>query len=92
MKAIAICKPGTRYRDIGDVITKHVHPFGFQVVKSYCGHGICDLFHCAPSIPHYAHNKAVGVMKVRPAFGNLNCKCYCGSCQVMLCFNVDWFV
>jgi hypothetical protein len=33
------------------------------VVKSYCGHGIGDLFHCAPNIPHYAHNKAVGVMK-----------------------------
>ncbi len=23
MKAIAACKPGTRYRDIGDIITKH---------------------------------------------------------------------
>jgi hypothetical protein len=31
----------------------------FQVVKSYCGHGIGDLFHCAPNVPHYAHNKAV---------------------------------
>lgn len=29
----------------------------FSVVKSYCGHGIGDLFHCAPSIPHYSHNK-----------------------------------
>jgi hypothetical protein len=41
-----------------------------SVVKTYCGHGIGDLFHCAPNIPHYAHNKAVGVMKegqVRPA-------------------------
>ena len=37
----------------------------FSVVKTYCGHGIGDLFHCAPNIPHYAHNKAVGVMKVR---------------------------
>lgn len=33
------------------------------MVKTYCGHGISDLFHCAPSIPHYAHNKAVGVMR-----------------------------
>jgi methionine aminopeptidase len=33
------------------------------VVKTYCGHGIGDLFHCAPNIPHYAHNKAVGIMK-----------------------------
>jgi methionyl aminopeptidase len=38
-------------------------PNSFSVVKTYCGHGIGDLFHCAPNIPHYAHNKAVGVMK-----------------------------
>jgi len=25
--------------------------------------GIGNLFHCAPSIPHYSKNKAVGVMK-----------------------------
>lgn len=35
----------------------------FSVVKTYCGHGIGDLFHCAPNIPHYSHNKAVGIMK-----------------------------
>ena len=23
----------------------------------------CRLFHCAPNVPHYAKNKAVGVMK-----------------------------
>jgi hypothetical protein len=38
-------------------------PCSMSVVKTYCGHGIGDLFHCAPNIPHYAHNKAVGVMK-----------------------------
>jgi methionine aminopeptidase len=37
-------------------------------VRTYCGHGIGDLFHCAPSIPHYAKNKAVGVMKVGHTF------------------------
>lgn len=63
MKALDICKPGVRYRDIGDVITKHASSNGFQVVRSYCGHGIGDLFHCAPNIPHYSGNKAVGVMK-----------------------------
>lgn len=28
MKAIAVCKPGVRYRDIGDVISKHAHQYG----------------------------------------------------------------
>eukprot|EP00204_Picochlorum_oklahomense_P002399 CAMPEP_0118799164 /NCGR_PEP_ID=MMETSP1161-20130426/1449_1 /TAXON_ID=249345 /ORGANISM="Picochlorum oklahomensis, Strain CCMP2329" /LENGTH=391 /DNA_ID=CAMNT_0006726811 /DNA_START=541 /DNA_END=1716 /DNA_ORIENTATION=- len=67
-KAIEACKPGTRYRDIGSIISKHAHSKGFGVVKSYCGHGIGDLFHCAPNVPHYAHNKAKGIMKVGEVF------------------------
>ncbi|XP_003745590.1 methionine aminopeptidase 1 [Galendromus occidentalis] len=62
-KAIESCRPGVLYRDIGNVIQKHVQPHGYSVVKSYCGHGIHSLFHTAPSVPHYARNKAVGVMK-----------------------------
>ena len=56
-KAIDAVKPGLRYREVGDIISHHVGTQGFQVVRSYCGHGICDLFHCAPNLPHYAHNK-----------------------------------
>eukprot|EP00879_Flechtneria_rotunda_P023329 GHRR01024679.1.p1 GENE.GHRR01024679.1~~GHRR01024679.1.p1 ORF type:complete len:307 (+),score=65.78 GHRR01024679.1:292-1212(+) len=68
MKAIEMCKPGVRFRDLGDTISKHVQQAGFSVVKTYCGHGIGDLFHCAPNIPHYAHNKAVGIMKEGQVF------------------------
>ncbi|KAL3875991.1 hypothetical protein ACJMK2_033883 [Sinanodonta woodiana] len=63
MNSIAEVKPGTRYRDVGTVIQKHAQSNGFSVVRSYCGHGIHQLFHTAPSIPHYSKNKAVGVMK-----------------------------
>mmetsp|Transcript_22260 Transcript_22260/g.39595 ORF Transcript_22260/g.39595 Transcript_22260/m.39595 type:complete len:384 (-) Transcript_22260:1330-2481(-) len=63
MAAVAAVKPGLRYRDVGDIISKFVHPHGFQVVKTYCGHGIGELFHCAPNVPHYGNNKAVGVMR-----------------------------
>lgn len=66
--AIAACKPGARYRDLGDIITKHATKAGFSVVKAYCGHGIGDLFHCAPNVPHYSHNKAKGIMKVGEVF------------------------
>lgn len=53
-KAIDIVKPGERYREIGNVIQKHVQSYGYSVVKSYCGHGIHQLFHTAPNVPHYA--------------------------------------
>jgi len=62
-KAIAMVKPGALYRDVGNVISKHVVQNGFSVVRTYCGHGIGSLFHTTPSIPHYAKSKAVGVMK-----------------------------
>ena len=55
-------KPGTMYRSLGDEIHKKAQEQKFQVVKTYCGHGIGDLFHTAPNVPHYKKNKAIGVM------------------------------
>ncbi|XP_067139162.1 methionine aminopeptidase 1 [Centruroides vittatus] len=67
-KAIEIVKPGVKYREIGNVIQKHAQAHGFSVVRSFCGHGIHRLFHTAPSVPHYAKNKAVGIMKAGHSF------------------------
>jgi methionyl aminopeptidase len=63
-KAIANVKPGMLFREAGDIIEKHAKTQNCSVVKTYCGHGINQVFHCAPNIPHYAKNKAVG--KARP--------------------------
>ena len=63
MLAIAHVKPGVFCRDFGDLITRHCNKHHLQVVKAYCGHGINRLFHTTPSIPHYARNKAVGVLR-----------------------------
>jgi methionyl aminopeptidase len=62
-KGMELIKPGERYREIGNVIQKHAQAHGFSVVRRYCGHGIHRLFHTAPNVPHYAKNKAVGIMK-----------------------------
>ncbi|XP_065224745.1 methionine aminopeptidase 1 [Planococcus citri] len=62
-KAIEAVQPGEKYREIGNVIQKYAQSKGFSVVRSYCGHGIHKLFHTAPSVPHYAKNKVVGIMK-----------------------------
>ena len=63
MKAIAHCKPGSMYRELGNIISKHAEPLGFSVVRRYQGHGVGRNFHQAPMVPHYAGNKAVGFMK-----------------------------
>jgi methionyl aminopeptidase len=54
-------KPGVAIKDI---IEKHAKTQDLSVVKTYCGHGINTFFHCAPNVPHYGKNKAVG--KCRP--------------------------
>ena len=67
-RGIDTVKPGARYRDIGDVVTDHASRNNCSVVKTYCGHGINTLFHCAPNVPHYSNNKAVGSMKKGHSF------------------------
>ncbi|KAI6109166.1 methionine aminopeptidase [Pisolithus croceorrhizus] len=61
--AIKMCKPGALFRDIGKAIEPIARANGCAVVRTYTGHGINNLFHTAPNIPHYAKNKAVGSMK-----------------------------
>jgi methionyl aminopeptidase len=61
--AVAICKPGTLYRDLGNEISKVAKQYKCSVVKTYCGHGIGTLFHTAPNVPHYSNNKAKGEMR-----------------------------
>jgi len=61
--ACRMIKPGTYYRDVGSEITKVATKGGCAVVRKYSGHGVGKLFHCTPTIPHYAHNKGVGIMR-----------------------------
>lgn len=37
--AIAICKPGTKYSEIGSVIEDIIVPKGYTSVREFCGHG-----------------------------------------------------
>lgn len=62
-EAIKLVKPGFAFKDAGNLIEKHAKSRNCSVVKTYCGHGVNQLFHCAPNVPHYAKNKAVGVAK-----------------------------
>lgn len=46
-------KPGNTLGDIGHAIQKYAESYGYSVVKDFCGHGIGQVFHCAPNILHY---------------------------------------
>lgn len=50
---IAAVKPGRPISDIGRAIEGLATAQGLGVVRSYCGHGIGELFHTNLQIPHY---------------------------------------
>lgn len=68
MAGISICKPNELYKDIGNAIQPVADRCGYGVVRGITGHGIGELFHCAPNVPHYANSKAPGVMRENHVF------------------------
>jgi methionyl aminopeptidase len=53
MKGIAAVKPGATLGDVGHAIQSYVEAAGFSVVRDFCGHGLGEVFHTAPSVLHY---------------------------------------
>jgi methionyl aminopeptidase len=51
--AIAAVAPGRPLHDIGRAIETHTRQHGFHVVRAFVGHGIGEVFHSAPQVPHY---------------------------------------
>ncbi|MEH2288763.1 type I methionyl aminopeptidase [Nostoc sp.] len=50
---IAEVKPEARIGDIGAAIQEYAEAQGFSVVRDFVGHGISNIFHTAPDVPHY---------------------------------------
>lgn len=53
MRGIGVVKDGATLGDIGHAIQSYVEPLGFSVVRDFCGHGLGQVFHTAPSVVHY---------------------------------------
>lgn len=67
-EAIALCKPGVAYREIGNKIQEICDKKGYGVVRTYTGHGIGQRFHTIPNILHYASNRMPGRMAAGQIF------------------------
>ncbi len=52
-RGMAAVKEGARIGDIGAAIQEYAESQGFSVVRDFVGHGISNVFHTAPQIPHY---------------------------------------
>ena len=62
-RGIEAVVPGHKISDIGRAIQRHAEAAGFGVVRAYCGHGIGEVFHSAPQIPHYYEPSAGTVIE-----------------------------
>jgi methionyl aminopeptidase len=61
--AIEAVRPGAPLHDIGRAIETHAHEEGFNVVRSFVGHGIGQVFHGPPQVPHYYEPAATTIME-----------------------------
>jgi methionyl aminopeptidase len=52
-RGIAEVKPDARIGDIGAAIQEYAESHGFSVVRDFVGHGVSNIFHTAPQVPHY---------------------------------------
>ncbi|MBV9387953.1 MAG: type I methionyl aminopeptidase [Chroococcidiopsidaceae cyanobacterium CP_BM_ER_R8_30] len=52
-RGIAEVKPEARIGDIGAAIQEYAESQGFSVVRDFVGHGVSNIFHTAPQVPHY---------------------------------------
>ena len=57
-RGIEAVKPGAPVSDIGRAIETHAHAAGFFVVRAFVGHGIGEVFHGPPQVPHYYERAA----------------------------------
>lgn len=55
MRAIDIVRPGTTLGDVGHAIQSYAESHRYSVVRDFCGHGLGQVFHTAPSVLHYGN-------------------------------------
>ncbi len=54
-RAISKVKPGGVINDIGGTVEDFIKPYGYGIVKDYCGHGVGFENHEDPEVPNYRY-------------------------------------
>ena len=67
-RGIDAVAPGRPVSDIGRAIQRHAEAAGFGVVRDDCGHGIGEVFHSPPQIPHFYEPSATTLMEAGMTF------------------------
>jgi methionyl aminopeptidase len=62
-RGIEAVQPGQPINRVGRAIQLHAEANGFGVVRAFVGHGIGEVFHMEPSVPHFFDPDARTVMR-----------------------------
>lgn len=89
-KAIEQVKPGNRLGDVSYAVQNYVEPFGYSIVRDYCGHGLGRHLHEEPSVPNYG-KPGTGVRLVEGMVFAIEPMVNAGKHQVDVLSN-DWTV
>lgn len=89
-KAIEQVKPGNRLGDVSYAVQNYVEPFGYSIVRDYCGHGLGRHLHEEPSVPNYG-KPGTGVSLVEGMVFAIEPMVNAGKYQVDVLSN-DWTV
>jgi methionyl aminopeptidase len=57
--AIAICKPGVLFNQVGKVIEKVAGQNGLDVCEHFTGHGVGHLLHMPPMVYHRCNSAMI---------------------------------
>jgi methionyl aminopeptidase len=61
--AIDAVRPGVPISDLGRAIERRAHADGFFVVRAFVGHGVGEVFHGPPQVPHYYERTANTILE-----------------------------
>jgi methionyl aminopeptidase len=63
VRGIDAVRPGAPLSDVGRAIESHARGAGFFVVRAFVGHGVGEVFHGPPQVPHYYEPSATTVLE-----------------------------
>jgi len=55
--AIAQARPPNRVGAISNAVERHIHPFGYGIIRDFVGHGVGRTMHEPPQIPNFGSSQ-----------------------------------
>ena len=55
-RGLAVARPRMRIKEISRAVSSYIEPYGFGIVREFCGHGVGLNVHEDPQVPNYVRH------------------------------------